>query len=150
MPQKPNSEKNNMVRNPSKLQVENEAKERFLSLVRENFPLHDDSLFLSASLLDQTGLQIKYGAPNISKTFVLPSIRFDVLAGHSCDIGSFCIPADSRRQGNGRKLYYCVEEFAKKYGCEILTVTPSGQGRIFWPKMGFGYKDSFGLEKRLS
>ena len=54
-----------------------------------------------------------------------------------CYVNGFRVRSFSRRLGFGRELYSATERFAQERGCAEIVLTPSGQGKLFWPEMGF-------------
>jgi len=57
--------------------------------------------------------------------------------GEKCYILDIEVREDKFRHGFGRSLFDCIERFALRLGCKDLETTPSGMGKLFWPKMGF-------------
>lgn len=51
-------------------------------------------------------------------------------------------------QGQGAAFYNIIEAFCKEQGCKKIQTAPSGQGKKFWPKMGFEYSEK-GLAYKL-
>jgi GNAT superfamily N-acetyltransferase len=75
---------------------------------------------------------------------------FDVtIYQDTCDILDFNIEPSQRRKGYGTIMYQALERFAGQYWCKKMITTPSGDGKEFWPKMGFDHPCEVGLEKRL-
>lgn len=54
-----------------------------------------------------------------------------------CYIIRIGVREESRRKGVGRMLYDAVEQFCLQQGITTIETTPSGQGEVFWPAMGF-------------
>lgn len=126
------------------------ARERLLILLRENFPLHKEECGLEVYEYGKS-IQFYYEDARFGliTNWAGPSTLFDVVPGDYCDIISFKIPEGSRRQGNGRKLYQCIEDLARSYDCKKVVTILSGQGLEFWPKMGLRHEGTFGWEKIL-
>ncbi len=76
--------------------------------------------------------------------------HFDLtLEGTLCDVINLDISKNKRRNGYGRKLYQAIEQFARDIGCTKIQTTPSGEGKHFWPKMGFTSRNEIGLERSI-
>ncbi len=59
------------------------------------------------------------------------------IVGEECYILGFGVERSKRKQGYGSELFRRVELFCSRYGLRKLITTPSGQGILFWAKMGF-------------
>ncbi len=63
---------------------------------------------------------------------------------------SLMVYSGDRRRGIGSKLVGCIEELAKESRATCLKTTPSGQGKLFFPAIGFvPIGEDVEFEKRL-
>lgn len=100
------------------------------------FPLYKSSDWLSALVGDRK-TYIGYG-PTPNRSINEGRTIFDLtIEGGVLDIVQFFIEKGRTRQGLGTDLYNRIEGFAWELGIRRLVTSPSGQGIIFWPKMGF-------------
>lgn len=100
------------------------------------FPLYKPSDWLSAIIKDGK-TYIGYG-PTPSRSINERKTIFDLtIEGGVLDIVQFFIERGKTRQGLGTDLYGRIEKFAWESGIRRLVTSPSGQGKNFWPEMGF-------------
>ncbi len=95
------------------------------------------------------GTSISYNPPRLQTR--PEAARFDIqLVGNIGYILWVEVAEPLRRQGLGTQIYRSIEKFFNICGCERIITTPSGQGREFWPKMGFCPINKNEAEKRLT
>lgn len=59
------------------------------------------------------------------------------LEGGKCYVLNMEVREALRRKGLGRRLVKGIEEFCRRSGCVEVETTPSGQGVLFWPAVGY-------------
>jgi GNAT superfamily N-acetyltransferase len=64
-----------------------------------------------------------------------------------CYILGLNIEKSKRKQGIGRSLVRMIERICQDHRINRLVTTPSGQGREFWPKVGFVHFNETESEK---
>ena len=115
----------------------------------ESFSLYRKDHLIAVEENEQGHLTIGYRTTSGKES--IGEARFDVeIKGKTGDILYIHITQPERRKGNGRALYGVVEGICLKLGCTKMQTTPSGQGKYFWPKMGFNVLQPFWLEKDIA
>ena len=116
----------------------------------EQHPLYFPCHKVSALRIDNT-IQIQYdSSANVFTgitSFSGTSFDFN-LHGSVLDVLHFFVESGFRKKGHGRKFYQIIEDFARDYGCVRAVTFPSGEGREFWPKMGFNRYYSGGMAEK--
>ncbi len=104
--------------------------EEFLSV----FPLSKDSDRIQVITKDDN-IYVAYLTDSNSR---LKQTFFDLqIKDNVCDILGFGITKEYKLKGHGRSLYNVVEKFSSFLNCKSIITVSSGEGNLFWPKMGF-------------
>ena len=112
-----------------------------------NFPLAEES----------HRIQVMNRQNNISVAYLTTksNLRFDQrhfdlqIEGSECYIVTFGVDQSRKRQGFGKALYQVVENFTRELGIKKILTDPSGEGKMFWPKMGLEKYDSANSLQKL-